>query len=57
MRRTVHAAKYLWDPSYRRRIGRQLNKGESLHALPRDLHYAQQATITTPHLADQSEQA
>ena len=57
MRRTIHAAKYPWDPSYRRRIGRQLNKGESLHALPRGLHYAQQATITTPHLADQSEQA
>ncbi|MFC4899487.1 Tn3 family transposase [Streptosporangium amethystogenes subsp. fukuiense] len=57
LRRTIHAAKYLSDPSYRRRIGRQLNKGESLHALRRDLHYAQQGTITTPHLADQTEQA
>jgi hypothetical protein len=45
------------DPSYRRRIGRQLNKGESLHALRCDLHYAQQGTIATPHLTDQTEQA
>jgi TnpA family transposase len=35
LRRTIHAAKFLPDPSYRRRIGRQLNKGESLHALRR----------------------
>jgi Tn3 transposase DDE domain len=33
---------------YRRKISRQLNKGESLHALRRDLHYAQQGTITRP---------
>ncbi|MER7498495.1 Tn3 family transposase [Nonomuraea pusilla] len=39
MRRTVHAARYLSDPVYRRKISRQLNKGESLHALRRDLHY------------------
>ncbi len=57
LRRTIHAAKYLSDPSYRRRIGRQLNKGESLHALRPDLHYAQQGTIAVPHLADQAEQA
>jgi hypothetical protein len=45
LRRTIHAAKYLSDPAYRRKIARQLNKGESLHALRRDLHYAQQGTI------------
>src|SRR5260370_19672701 len=39
LRRTIHAARYLSDPAYRRKIGRQLNKGESLHALRRDLHY------------------
>ncbi|MGW4963557.1 Tn3 family transposase [Nonomuraea sp. NPDC004186] len=32
MRRTLHAARYLSDPVYRRKISRQLNKGESLHA-------------------------
>jgi TnpA family transposase len=57
LRRTMHAAKYLSDPAYRRKIGRQLNKGESLHALRRDLHYAQQGTVSAPHLADQAEQA
>jgi TnpA family transposase len=57
MRRTIHAARYLSDPMYRRKISRQLNKGESLHALRRDLHYAQQNTIVRPHLQDQTEQA
>ena len=33
------------------------NKGESLHALRRDLHYAQQSAISKPLLADQTEQA
>ena len=45
------------DPAYRRPITRQLNKGESLHALRRDLHYAQQGAITRPHLTEQTEQA
>ncbi|WP_406314982.1 transposase [Streptosporangium sp. NBC_01639] len=57
MRRTIHTARYLSDPVYRRKISRQLNKGESLHALRRDLHYPQQGTIVRPHLADQTEQA
>jgi TnpA family transposase len=44
LRRTIHAAKYLSDPAYRR-IARQLNKGERLHALRRDLagHHRQAA--------------
>jgi len=54
LRRTIHTARYLSDPAYRRKISRQLNKGESLHALRRDLHYAQQGTITRPHLAEQA---
>jgi len=57
LRRTIHTARYLSDPAYRRRITRQLNKGESLHALRRDLHYARQGTITKPHLTEQTEQA
>ena len=52
MRRTIHAARYLSDPVYRRKISWQLNKGESLHALRPDLHYAQQDTIARPHLQD-----
>jgi hypothetical protein len=31
--RTIYASRYLSDPAYRRKISRQLNKGESLHAL------------------------
>ncbi|MET8335918.1 Tn3 family transposase [Streptosporangium canum] len=38
-------------------IARQLNKGESLHALRRDLRYAQQGAVTKPALADQTDQA
>src|SRR5208282_4157290 len=57
LRRTIHTARYLSDPVYRRKISRQLNKGESLHALRRDLHYAQQGTITRAHPAEQTEQA
>lgn len=52
--RTAH---YLTDPVYRRRITRQLNKGESLHALKRDLLYAHQGTIRRRHLEAQTEQA
>ena len=57
LRRTIHAARYLSDPVYRRKISRQLNKGESLHALRRDLHYANQGTISRVHLEQQTEQA
>jgi TnpA family transposase len=42
---------YLSDESYRRRIGRQLNKGENLHSLRRALahaHEARCAGATTP---------
>jgi len=55
--RTVYAAHYLTDPGYRRRITRQLNKGESLRALRRDLLYAHQGTIRRRHLEAQTEQA
>jgi hypothetical protein len=48
LRRTIYAAKYLSDPDYRRRIARQLNKGESLHALRRDLLYAHEGMIRRP---------
>ena len=37
LRRTIYAARYLFRPDNRRKIGRQLNKGESMHALCRDV--------------------
>jgi TnpA family transposase len=57
LRRTIYAARYLADPAYRRRISRQLNKGESLHALKRDLLYAHEGTVRARHLEQQTEQA
>lgn len=57
LRRTIYAARYLSDPTYRRKISRQLNKGESLHALKRDLLYAHEGTVRARHLEGQTEQA
>ncbi|MFC0438023.1 transposase [Kutzneria buriramensis] len=48
---------YLADPVYRRKISRQLNKGESLHALRRDLLYAHEGMIRARHPEAQTEQA
>ncbi|MEU8133599.1 Tn3 family transposase [Streptodolium elevatio] len=56
-RRTIYAARYLADPAYRRKISWQLNKGESLHALQRDLLYAHEGAIRARHLEQQTEQA
>ncbi len=47
LRRTVYA-RYLADETYRRRIGRQLNKGENLHALKRSLAYAGEGSDRPP---------
>ncbi|MER5424163.1 Tn3 family transposase [Streptosporangium roseum] len=45
------------DPAYRRKISRQLNKGESLHALKRNLLYAHEGTVRARHIEAQTEQA
>jgi TnpA family transposase len=57
LRRTIYAARYLADETYRRKIARQLNKGESLHALRRDLLYAHEGAIRRRRLEQQTEQA
>ncbi|MFH8343041.1 Tn3 family transposase [Streptomyces sp. AM6-12] len=57
IRRTIYAAKYLSDPAYRRKIARQLNKGESLHSLRRQLHYAREGKVTRRQPEQQNEQA
>lgn len=44
-------------PPFRRAISRQLDKGESLHSLRRDLHYANQGSITKTQLPQQTEHA
>lgn len=57
LRRTIYAARYLSREDYRRKIARQLNKGESMHALRRDMFYAHEGAIRRRHLQQQTEQA
>jgi TnpA family transposase len=56
LRRTVYAARYLADETYRRRIARQLNKGENLHSLRRSLTYAAEGAVRQRHHEQQTEQ-
>lgn len=55
--RTVHALRWFTDEAYRRRIGRQLNKGESVNRLRRFLAYAQSGNVRHRHHEDQLMQA
>jgi TnpA family transposase len=55
LRRTLYAARYLADETYRR-IARQLNQGENLHALRRILAYAGEGALRRRHHEQQSEQ-
>ena len=57
LRRTIYAALHLSREDYRRKISRQLNKGESVHALKRDVFYANEGAISRRHLQQQTEQA
>jgi TnpA family transposase len=57
VQRTLYALRYLADEAYRRRITRQLNKGETLHSLRRDLSFAHEGAIRRRHLDQQTEQA
>jgi TnpA family transposase len=57
IRHTIYAAKYLSDERYRHKIARQLNKGESLHSLRRQLHYARKGKVTRQQPEQQNEQA
>jgi TnpA family transposase len=55
--RTLYVCRYVADEELRRRVRRQLNKGESLHALRRDLFFAHQGHVRRRHLDDQVDQA
>lgn len=57
VRRTIHAARYLTDEDFRRRIGRQLNKGEGLHSLRRGLFFAREGHVRHRDSDQQTEQA
>ncbi|MGH3982601.1 MAG: Tn3 family transposase [Pseudonocardiaceae bacterium] len=49
LQRTIFALHYLADEAYRRRITRQLNKGETLHSLRRDLSFAREGAVRRRH--------
>jgi TnpA family transposase len=57
LRETIYAARYLADETHRRRVTRQLNKGESVHALRRDVFFAHEGHVRHRHLEQQTEQA
>lgn len=57
LQRTIYAARYLADDTYQRRIGRQLNKGENVHALKRNVFYAFDGEVRRARLEQQTEQA
>ena len=55
--RTIYLCRYVADEELRRRVRGQLNKGESLHALRRDLFFAHQGHVRRRHLTDQVDPA
>jgi len=55
--KTISILRYLADADHRRRIHRQLNKGESLHALRRRLFFANLGQLTRRRTDDQDVQA
>jgi TnpA family transposase len=55
--RTLFILRYLADPELQRRVHRQLNKGESLHALRRRLFCANEGHVRRRHHEAQTEQA
>lgn len=55
--KTIFILRYLENEEYRRRIGLQLNKGESLHALRRFLFFAREGHIRQRHSEGQANQA
>ncbi len=57
MAKTLFVLRYLGSEAYRRRIGVQLNKGESLHALRRFLFFAHQGQVRRGQPEDQANQA
>jgi TnpA family transposase len=55
--RTPHALRWFTDEAFRRRIGRQLNRGEALNDLRRFIFFANRGAVRYPHHDDQTTQA
>ena len=54
---TIFILKYMQSPEYQKKITVQLNKGEALHALRRDVFIANEGKIRKRHHEDQLNQA
>jgi hypothetical protein len=57
LRRTLSVTRILADKALRRRIARQLNKGENVHTLRRDIFHAHEGAVRRRHHEQQTEQA
>jgi TnpA family transposase len=55
--RTLHALRWFTDEAFRRRIGRQLNRGEALNDLRRFIFFANRGAVRYAHHDDQTTQA
>lgn len=55
--KTISILRYLLQEEYQRKIHRQLNKGENLHALRQHLFYANEGKIRAKHPEEQVNQA
>ena len=55
--KTLFILRYLQQPELRKRVGRQLNKCESLHGLREAVHFAHHGNVRHRQLADQAAQA
>jgi len=55
--KSIHIVRYLDSPEFRRKIGVQLNKGESLHDLRRFVFFANEGEIRRSQHDDQTLQA
>jgi len=55
--RTLHSLRWFTDETFRRRIGRQLNKGEAMNELRQQIAFAHGQTIWHRHHEDQTMQA
>ncbi len=55
--KTLFILRYLQRPEMRKRVGRQLNKGESLHGLRETVHFAHLGQVRHRQLIDQTAQA
>lgn len=55
--RTLHALRWFTDEAFRRRFGRQLNRGEATNDLRRFIFFANRGAVRSPHHDDQTTQA